>query len=62
VRDFCDGGLTPPCNALVTCTNSPTGFMCGDCPTGYQGNGQTCLGQCSSSLETTFVLRHGFLL
>ncbi|CAB4042922.1 mucin, partial [Paramuricea clavata] len=42
VRDFCAGGLTPSCNALVTCTNSPTGFTCGDCPNGYDGNGQIC--------------------
>ncbi len=45
VRDFCTEGLTPPCNALVTCTNTPTSFMCGNCPNGYEGNGQTCSGQ-----------------
>lgn len=44
VRDFCLGELTPPCYPLVTCTNSPTGFACGECPNGYEGNGQVCSG------------------
>ncbi|CAB4015195.1 mucin, partial [Paramuricea clavata] len=42
VRDFCAGELTPPCNPLVTCANSAAGFMCGNCPNGYEGNGQIC--------------------
>jgi hypothetical protein len=50
VRDFCAGELTPPCNPLVTCANSAAGFMCGDCPNGYEGNGQICSGQLINQL------------
>ena len=45
VRDFCDGDLTPPCHPLVTCTNNPTNFTCGPCPSGYDGDGTVCLGK-----------------
>ena len=45
VKDFCVGGATPPCHPLVTCTNNPTNFTCGQCPTGYEGDGTTCLGK-----------------
>lgn len=45
IQDFCEGGLSPPCHPLVTCTNKPTGPECGGCPTGYEGNGLFCLGK-----------------
>ncbi|XP_046852402.1 uncharacterized protein LOC124445696 isoform X2 [Xenia sp. Carnegie-2017] len=43
IQDFCEGGLSPPCHPLVTCTNKPTGPECGGCPSGYEGNGLFCL-------------------
>ena len=29
------------CDALTTCTNTPGGFICGHCPSGYNGTGAT---------------------
>ena len=31
-----------PCFPGVSCVDSPSGFKCGPCPPGYQGNGQKC--------------------
>ena len=42
--DFCQGETTTPCHPLVTCTNNPTNFTCGPCPTGYEGDGMLCTG------------------
>ena len=50
IQDFCEGGLSPPCHPLVTCTNKPTGPECGGCPRGYEGNGLFCLGKKLNSL------------
>eukprot|EP00959_Pyramimonas_sp_CCMP1952_P463212 9484527-Pyramimonas_sp.AAC.1 len=56
--DKIDGcNYTPPdlpkCSALVTCTDIPApsvGFVCGNCPVGYIGDGQTCeVDMCASS-------------
>ncbi|CAG5895667.1 unnamed protein product [Menidia menidia] len=35
---------TPPCstNPLVPCHNTQGSFYCGDCPSGWQGNGYSC--------------------
>ncbi|XP_078600596.1 cartilage oligomeric matrix protein-like isoform X2 [Branchiostoma floridae x Branchiostoma japonicum] len=48
--DACGGGVPQPrrtcnddpCWAGVSCTDTPTGFECGECPGGYQGNGTHC--------------------
>lgn len=31
-----------PCFPGVSCVDTPSGFKCGPCPPGYQGNGQKC--------------------
>lgn len=31
-----------PCFPGVSCIDTPSGFKCGPCPPGYQGNGQKC--------------------
>ncbi|XP_078702279.1 cartilage oligomeric matrix protein-like isoform X1 [Branchiostoma floridae x Branchiostoma belcheri] len=48
--DACGGGPPQPrrtcnddpCFAGVSCTDTPTGFECGECPAGFQGNGTHC--------------------
>ncbi|XP_028401634.1 mucin-like protein [Dendronephthya gigantea] len=42
VKDFCVTESGSPCHPQVTCTNSPTGYICGPCPTGFGGDGQNC--------------------
>ncbi|XP_028416182.1 uncharacterized protein LOC114539806 [Dendronephthya gigantea] len=51
--DYCAGELTPPCHPLVSCFNHPTNFTCGDCPTGYVGDGSLCLDidECGSNTD-----------
>lgn len=44
-RDFCRTQSGSPCHPQTSCMNSPTGFMCGDCPSGYFGNGINCTGK-----------------
>ncbi|XP_022106207.1 cartilage oligomeric matrix protein-like [Acanthaster planci] len=31
-----------PCFPTVRCTDTPTGYLCGPCPDGFQGNGTHC--------------------
>lgn len=31
-----------PCSSLVNCTNTPGSYSCGECPSGYTGDGRTC--------------------
>ncbi|XP_035658108.1 von Willebrand factor D and EGF domain-containing protein-like [Branchiostoma floridae] len=48
IDDYC--GLDP-CFPEVTCTNNVDGFhVCGDCPNGYAGDGETCndIDECAS--------------
>ncbi|CAB4021536.1 mucin isoform X2, partial [Paramuricea clavata] len=42
VRDFCQTQSGSPCHPLANCTNSPTNYICGDCPSGYNGDGADC--------------------
>ena len=44
VKDFCQTASGSPCHPLVNCTNSPTQYICGPCPSGYGGDGQNCSG------------------
>ena len=40
-----DGCANSPCHMGVLCTDMPApgvGFKCGTCPTGYEGDGETC--------------------
>jgi hypothetical protein len=39
--DECAEG-TDNCDPLVSCTNTPGSFTCGDCPAGYEGDGTVC--------------------
>ncbi|XP_072174323.1 cubilin-like [Diadema setosum] len=61
--DECNG-REYPCSAepLVSCTNVDGSYYCGNCPTGYDGNGHQCLdvnecqtnnGGCSSLVQCT---------
>ena len=43
-KDFCASSSGTVCHPLVLCSNHPTNFTCGPCPTGYEGNGQVCTG------------------
>lgn len=43
-KDFCDTESGSPCHPQVTCTNSPTAYVCGPCPAGFAGNGHNCSG------------------
>lgn len=51
VRDFCQTQSGSPCHPLTNCTNSPNNFVCGDCPTGYSGNGFNCTGKTKRNVE-----------
>ena len=39
VIDYCSSN---PCFRDVDCTNRFDGFVCGNCPSGFEGNGEEC--------------------
>ena len=46
-KDFCITESGSPCHPQVNCTNTPTRYICGPCPTGFGGDGQNCSGACT---------------
>lgn len=58
VKDFCSTASGSPCHPLVNCTNSPTQYICGACPSGYGGNGQNCsdIEECSLNTDNCQML------